>query len=190
MAKEYLDKDGLSYFWGKIKALLNGKQNTLVSGTNIKTVNNNSLLGSGNITISGGSGGTSDYDDLTNKPSINNVTLTGNKTTSDLGISQPSSLSDLTNDKLASSLFIEEKASSGIAISSTTSGKSGSKAYTKTGYTLLGVVGYDCEGTGVTQCNVYRLYYNNSDGKVYAFIRTATSTTITVYPYLLWVKTA
>lgn len=32
-------------------------QETLVSGTNIKTINNQSLLGSGNITISGGSGG-------------------------------------------------------------------------------------------------------------------------------------
>lgn len=32
----------------------NSKQDTLVSGTNIKTVNNQSLLGSGNITISGG----------------------------------------------------------------------------------------------------------------------------------------
>lgn len=31
-------------------------QATLVSGTNIKTINNNSLLGSGNITISGGAG--------------------------------------------------------------------------------------------------------------------------------------
>lgn len=30
---------------------LNGKQETLVSGTNIKTINNNSLLGSGDITI-------------------------------------------------------------------------------------------------------------------------------------------
>ena len=30
------------------------RQETLVSGTNIKTINNNSLLGSGNITISGG----------------------------------------------------------------------------------------------------------------------------------------
>lgn len=37
---------------------LEGKQDTLVSGTNIKTINNNSLLGSGNITIEGGSGGT------------------------------------------------------------------------------------------------------------------------------------
>jgi hypothetical protein len=33
-----------------------------------------------------GGGGTSDYTDLTNKPSINGVTLSGNKTTSDLGI--------------------------------------------------------------------------------------------------------
>jgi len=30
---------------------VSGKQDTLVSGTNIKTVNNNSLLGSGNISI-------------------------------------------------------------------------------------------------------------------------------------------
>lgn len=33
------------------------KQDVLVSGTNIKTINNQSLLGSGNITISGGGGG-------------------------------------------------------------------------------------------------------------------------------------
>ena len=34
-----------------------GVQATLVSGTNIKTINNESILGSGNITIEGGSGG-------------------------------------------------------------------------------------------------------------------------------------
>jgi hypothetical protein len=34
---------------------LNAKQNTLVSATNIKTVNGNSLLGSGDLTIGGGS---------------------------------------------------------------------------------------------------------------------------------------
>ena len=38
------------------KDTLDTKQATLVSGTNIKTVNNNSLLGSGNITIDGLSG--------------------------------------------------------------------------------------------------------------------------------------
>lgn len=33
---------------------ISGKQDTLVSGTNIKTINNESILGSGNITIEGG----------------------------------------------------------------------------------------------------------------------------------------
>lgn len=52
MASKYLDNAGLTYFWGKLKAYFQPK---LVSGTNIKTVNNQSLLGSGNITIEGGS---------------------------------------------------------------------------------------------------------------------------------------
>ena len=38
-----------------IYTALSNKQDTLVSGTNIKTINNNSVLGSGNLTISGGS---------------------------------------------------------------------------------------------------------------------------------------
>ena len=36
----------------------------------------------------GGSGGTTDYTDLTNKPQINGVTLSGNKTTAALGITE------------------------------------------------------------------------------------------------------
>ena len=35
----------------------NSKQDLLISGENIKTINNNSLLGSGNITIQGGGSG-------------------------------------------------------------------------------------------------------------------------------------
>ena len=42
---------------GGVYTALDGKQETLVSGTNIKTINNESLLGSGNISIQGGSGG-------------------------------------------------------------------------------------------------------------------------------------
>lgn len=34
----------------------------------------------------GGGGGTSNYNSLSNKPSINSVTLSGNKTLADLGI--------------------------------------------------------------------------------------------------------
>lgn len=46
-------------------AQLSAKQDKLVSGTNIKTINSTSLLGSGDISVSTFSG---DYDDLTNKP--------------------------------------------------------------------------------------------------------------------------
>lgn len=49
MATKYLDSSGLSYFWDKLKAFF---QEKLVSGTNIKTINSNSVLGSGDISIS------------------------------------------------------------------------------------------------------------------------------------------
>lgn len=45
---------------------ISGKQDTLISGTNIKTINNISLLGSGNIDIQGGGGtGTCTVDETT-----------------------------------------------------------------------------------------------------------------------------
>ena len=43
-------------------------------------------------------GGTSDYNALTNKPSINGVTLDGDKSTDQLGISIPTKTSDIEND--------------------------------------------------------------------------------------------
>ena len=50
-----------------IRNTINGKQDKLVSGTSIKTINNESILGSGNLDIQGG---TEDYNELTNKPVI------------------------------------------------------------------------------------------------------------------------
>ena len=47
------------YTKSEVDTALNAKQDTLVSGTNIKTINNESLLGSGNIDIQGGGGITS-----------------------------------------------------------------------------------------------------------------------------------
>ena len=38
----------------KVNEIIDDKQDTLVSGTNIKTINNTSILGSGNIDIQGG----------------------------------------------------------------------------------------------------------------------------------------
>lgn len=44
------------------------------------------------VIFRGGGGGVSDYDDLTNRPKINNITLTGNKNASDLGLADPSDI--------------------------------------------------------------------------------------------------
>ena len=48
------DLSNFYYTQSQTNDLLGAKQNTLVSGTNIKTINNQSILGDGNITISGG----------------------------------------------------------------------------------------------------------------------------------------
>ena len=49
---KFLDETGLSTLVTNIKTALGKKQDTLTSGTNIKTVNGQSLLGGGNIEIS------------------------------------------------------------------------------------------------------------------------------------------
>lgn len=49
--------DTIGGFTTRFEGELENKQDVLVSGTNIKTINNQSLLGEGNITIQGGSGG-------------------------------------------------------------------------------------------------------------------------------------
>lgn len=50
----------------------------------------------------GGGGGTTNYNDLSNKPTINNVTLIGNKSFSDLGLSTATTS---TNGLMSSSVF-------------------------------------------------------------------------------------
>lgn len=55
------DSEGVNvYTKSEVDNLLNNKQDTLVSGTNIKTINGETILGSGNIKIEAGSSG-SDY---------------------------------------------------------------------------------------------------------------------------------
>lgn len=58
---------------------ISGKQDKLVSGTNIKTINGESILGSGDITISGGgSGGGGAYPEVNHGTSDTTFTLTPN----------------------------------------------------------------------------------------------------------------
>ena len=52
----------------------------------IKVGNNLSITEDGTLSANGGSSGTTDYTQLENKPQINSIELTGNKTLDDLGI--------------------------------------------------------------------------------------------------------
>lgn len=56
------------------------KQDTLVSGTNIKTINGNSILGEGNLVIEGGSGGSVNWGSiggtLSNQTDLSNILAT------------------------------------------------------------------------------------------------------------------
>lgn len=71
-----------------------GIQGKLVAGSGIRIVGN-TISATG-----GGSGGTSDYDDLENKPTINNVTLQGDLTLRDLNI-QPKIETSLDSEVIA-----------------------------------------------------------------------------------------
>ena len=76
---ELTNKPDLSQY--ATKEELSTKQDTLISGENIKTINGNSILGSGNIEIQGGSGGSS-------YTAGNNINITDNtiSTTNDLDV--------------------------------------------------------------------------------------------------------
>ena len=82
------------------------KQNSLVSGTNIKTINNESLLGSGNINITSGGGTMVDMrvngSSIVDSNNVGNIATEGtyNATTNKIATMSdvPDSTSDLTND--------------------------------------------------------------------------------------------
>ena len=106
------------YTQTQVNNLLSGKQATLVSGTNIKTINGVSILGSGNISIETGSGGittesdpvftaspahgitTQDITNWNNKLSVAPVTSVNNQTgavtitASSIGAASASSLNN------------------------------------------------------------------------------------------------
>lgn len=61
-----------------IQTQLNGKQDTLVSGTNIKTINNQSILGSGDIEIQSGTNTLYFYENVTGTTLNTGITLSNN----------------------------------------------------------------------------------------------------------------
>lgn len=82
--------------------LANGKQDALVSGTNIKTINNETILGSGNITVQGGASVTSTQVSITvanwNATTTCTKSVTGVTASNDVIIApDPASISDYTS---------------------------------------------------------------------------------------------
>ena len=97
---KFMDENGLLYFWQKVKNKLETKQDTLVSGTTIKTINGNSLLGAGDMTISqGGTQVNSDWNatsgvaQILNKPVIPTVPTNVSAFTNDAGYQKAADVS-------------------------------------------------------------------------------------------------
>lgn len=166
---KYLDETGLARVWGKIKTLLNNKQDTLVSGTNLKTINNQSLLGSGNINIQGG-GGSTDWADITNKPTRFEPTVES---------------------------FVIETYSEHSSKSVGTGGANTSYNISKVGYKPVGIVGFYIGHSNVLcrACYLTNIYVDDDDGTpvggatINYYMRSVSGTnTATQTTRVLWVK--
>lgn len=80
MAKKFLDLSGLNYLWGKISPLVVPKGGTVGQVLSKKSNEDN------DVEWVNQSGGVSSYNNLTDKPQINSVSLSGNKTSQQLGL--------------------------------------------------------------------------------------------------------
>jgi hypothetical protein len=83
--------DGIDSGYATQEWVQSHTQAPLVSGTNIKTINNESLLGSGNITISGGGGGSGEAN-VIESISINGTTQTVTSKNVDLAVPTSSTI--------------------------------------------------------------------------------------------------
>lgn len=105
----------------KINEIIDDKQDTLVSGTNIKTINGTSLLGSGNIDIQGGGGSYTagnGIDITSNTVSVKagNSTISVDTNGVKVGTIQTANIANsaVTNDKIADGTIKSAKLSVGV----------------------------------------------------------------------------
>lgn len=130
-----------------------GKQATLVSGTNIKTINNESLLGSGNIDIQGGGGNANvveltkaEYDALTNPDSATTYIITD------------AEIIDL-ND-YASASGLTELSGTVSTLSTTVAGKADKANVTARAATAYYAPGWNAQGVITSETRYYRTGLN------------------------------
>lgn len=129
--KGFFKKSGI-YFDTKVKK---GSNNAVTSDAVAKAIEEGG----------GGGGGSTDYADLSNKPKINNVELSGNKSSSDLGLASEADLNTLSdNVGNLSELTTTEKTSLVGAINEIAGGggggSSGVKYLRKAGVQTTGTV--------------------------------------------------
>ena len=86
------------------------KQDTLVSGTNIKTINNVSILGSGNISITGGSSGVTSFNGATGAITLNVRNSTGSGSVAEGQITY----SEMSGSDGSSSIIEHKNVASGV----------------------------------------------------------------------------
>lgn len=161
--------------------------------------NNNSFLGTLRILLlkgdkgdKGEAGVSGDYSSLTNKPKINNVTVDGNITGSDLGLASQVALEAVDNkiDTLQSDMFIVELKvlAQGLSINGhATKASISGEDVSKTGYTAIGIVGAGLTfGGGNVLAN--DLHINNN--KLYYILTNIADTTATgeIDCYVLYKK--
>lgn len=136
-----------------LQGKLDAKQNTLVSGTNIKTINGQDILGEGNITIEGGTGDvTQQYVDEQLALKVDKAAYEADKATFALKTEIPSIEGLASKEELKNGL--EGKQDKGdYALKSELSGKqdtlvSGENVKTINGQTILGSGNIEIQGGG------------------------------------------
>lgn len=136
-----------------LQGKLDAKQNTLVSGTNIKTINGQDILGEGNITIEGGTGDvTQEYVDEKLALKVDKTAYEADKATFALKTEIPSIEGLASKEELQNGL--EGKQDKGdYALKSELSGKqdtlvSGENIKTINGQTILGSGNIEIQGGG------------------------------------------
>lgn len=168
--KGFFKKSGI-YFDTKVKK---GSNNAVTSDAVAKAIEEGG----------GGGGGSTDYADLTNKPKINNVELSGNKSLADLGVASETDLDTLSNNVGdLSELTTTEKTNLVGAINEIAGGggggSSGGVKYKRfaskatTSNISVGGVGYVC----FTEANI-KTWFDTAPTRIHAIIAIKSSGTV------------
>lgn len=147
-------------------------QETLVSGTNIKTINNQSILGSGNITIQGGSGGGETFVELT-QAQYDALTEYAENTTYIITDATPINMDDYATTGTVNTLSGQVSTISGsVANKADKANVTANSSYRQfPRWNSQGII------TGTTGNTVYEANYN-INGNSYTILRTSSSSSL------------